>query len=244
MKKLLLPLTIFALGSLPLLALDHEHKDFTEILAKHTTPSGVRYSQLKKDKKELKSYLQDLSKVTLEDFNTWDKNDQISFFLNLYNAATLDLVLKHYPIKSFKDEVGGEKGPWKLPAVKTFQRTFTLDQIEHEYLRKLYNEPRIHFALNCASAGCPPLRSVAFTGTKLEEQLEEQTKAFLSGKHNKLSGKSLTLSPLFDWFKEDFVKKSGSVEAFVNPYFPQKKISRGKVKISYSEYGWSLNDLK
>lgn len=244
MKNLLLTVVAFSLGSLPLLAFDQEHKNLTEILAKHVVPTGVNYSELQKDEKELKSYLEELSAVTLVEFNGWKKDEQLSFFLNLYNASTLALVLEHYPIESFKDEVGGEKGPWKLPVAAAFQHTFTLDQVEHEYLRKLYNEPRIHFALNCASAGCPPLRAEAFTATKLEEQLEEQTAAFLEGEHNKLSGKSLTLSPLFDWFKEDFVKKSGSVEAFVDPYFPEKKITAGKVKISYSDYGWSLNDAK
>lgn len=243
MKTLLLSLTTLAFASSSLLAIDQEHKAFTEILAKHVVPTGVKYQALKADHPKLQAYLKELSEVTLLEFQGWKEPEQLSFLINLYNAGTLDLVLKHYPIKSFKDDIHKD-GPWKIKSVKAFNYHFTLDQIEHEYLRKVYKEPRIHFAVNCASAGCPPLRAEAFTGSKLETQLEEQTVAFLASDKNKLSGSNLALSPIFDWFKEDFIKQSGSVEAFVAPYFKEKKITPGKMKITFTEYGWSLNEGK
>ena len=243
MKKLITSLFALALSSSSLLAIDQEHKALTEILAKHVVPSGVKYKALKKDHAKLQAYLKELSSVTPKELKSWKEAEQLSFYINLYNAATLDLVLKHYPIKSFKEDIK-KGGPWKLKSVTALQKSLSLDEVEHEYLRKNYNEPRIHFALNCASAGCPPLRAEAFTGSKLETQLEEQTKAFLASDKNEISGSSLKLSPLFDWFKDDFVKKSGSVEAFVDPYFPKQKISPGKVKISFTDYGWSLNEAK
>jgi len=171
----------------------------------------VNYKDFKNEQPALKSYLKDLYAVKPTEFNGWSGSDQLSYLINLYNAATID--------------------------------TYSLDDVEHKLIRAKYNEPRIHFALNCASAGCPPLRAEAFTGAKLETQLAEQTVAFLGDKSkNQISSKSLALSPIFDWFKDDFIKKSGSVEAFLDPYFPKAKIKKGKAKISYTDYGWDLNE--
>lgn len=219
---------------------DQEHTSFTELLQKHVKPNGVNYKSLKSDKDKLEQYLKDLEKVSVSEINDWSGYQQLSYFINLYNAATLNLVLENYPISSFKDEVGGDNGPWKLPIVKTLGKTYTLDQIEHELIRKNYAEPRIHFALNCASAGCPPLRNEAFISVKLAEQLTEQTKNFLADKKtNNYSNGTLTLSPIFDWFKDDFIKSSGTVQSFVDPFF---KEDTSKATIKYSDYGWSLNE--
>lgn len=223
-------------------AFDQTHADWNQLVSKHVKPTGVDYPAFQKEHDTLKDYLKGLSTVSRTDFNQWKGVDQLSFLINLYNAATVDLVLKNYPIKSFKDEVGGKEGPWKLPFIEALGKTYTLDQVEHELIRKNFNEPRIHFAVNCASGGCPPLRNEAFTGENLETQLEEQTQAFLNDtKNNRLSGKTLELSPIFDWFKEDFIKKTGSVESFVNPYFKNSSIKKGSVTIKYSHYDWNLN---
>lgn len=223
-------------------AFDQTHASWSELLSKHVKPNGVDYSAFKKEQASLKAYLKDLSSVSKEDFNGWKGHDQLAFFINLYNAATIDLVLDNYPIKSFKDEVGGKEGPWKLSFIKAIGNTYTLDQVEHELIRKNFNEPRIHFAVNCASEGCPPLRNEAFTGENLEAQLEEQTTTFLANSAiNNFDGKTLTLSPIFDWFKEDFIKKSGSVENFVDPYYKDQSVKKGAAKLKYSEYGWNIN---
>ena len=223
-------------------AFDQTHASWDKLVTDHVKPTGVDYSSFKKEQSSLKSYLKNLSEVSRTDFNGWEGPEQLAFLINLYNAATVDLVLEHYPIKSFKDEIGGKEGPWKLSFIKALGKTYTLDQVEHELIRKNFNEPRIHFAVNCASVGCPPLRAHAFTGEKLETQLEEQTQTFLSNaSNNSFSGKTLSLSPIFDWFKEDFIKKSGSVEAFVNPYFKDSTIKKGSVTIKYTNYDWNLN---
>lgn len=242
MKALVLILSFPALATISS-AFDQSHKALTSLFQDHVTAKGVHYEDFKKDQPKLKTYLSDLSKITSTEFESWKKSDQLAFLINLYNAATIDLVLDNYPIRSFKDEVGGKSGPWKIKFIKLLGQTYSLDQIEHELIRKNYNEPRIHFALNCASEGCPALRREAFIGSKLETQLQEQTISFLENKkNNRVSKSSLALSPLFDWFKEDFVKKSGSVEAFLDPYFPKISIRPGKAKISYTDYGWSLNE--
>lgn len=223
-------------------AFDQTHSAWNELLDKHVKPTGVDYKTFKKDESKVDGYLKELAGVSLSEFNGWTGPNQLAFLINLYNAATVDLVLEHYPIKSFKDEIGGEKGPWKLKFVKALGKTYTLDEVEHELIRKNYAEPRIHFAVNCASEGCPPLRAEAFIGENLEAQLAEQTKEFLAKEDaNRLEGKTLYLSPIFDWFKEDFIKKSGSVEAFVAPYFPGANIKKGSTPVKYSEYGWTLN---
>jgi len=245
MKKVLFSFIALSLSISSLFAFDQTHANFTTLIEKNSVKSGVKYPELKKQHPALKAYVATLAAVEYDAFKAWNKDDQLAFLINLYNAVTLDLVLDHYPIKSFKDEVGGEDGPWKVGSVKMFGKTTTLDALEHEFIRKYYLEPRIHFALNCASAGCPPLLNEAYTGEKLEKQLDEQTKSYLANtKANSISGNDLKISPLFDWFKEDFIKKSGSVEAFLNPYFPKNEITKGKVKISYTDYGWSLNEAK
>ena len=237
-------LAAFSLGISSLWSFDKTHAGLTKIISTTVVESGVKYPELKKQHSALKDYLTELALVKESEFKKWKEADQLSFLINLYNASTLNVVLEHYPIKSFKDEVGGKEGPWKIPSVNLFGKLISLDELEHKSIRENYNEPRIHFALNCASAGCPPLRDEAYTAKQLEKQLNEQTKAFLADtKANKLSGKKLELSPIFDWFKDDFIKKSGSVEAFVNPYFSQK-ISKGSVSISYTNYGWTLNEAK
>ena len=223
-------------------AFEHSHAAWNGLLEKHVKTNGVDYSSFHKEHDALEGYLGELAKVTVKEFNSWSGSNQLSYLINLYNAATVDLVLDHYPIKSFKDEIGKDAGgPWKLRIVKALDTTYTLDEIEHQLIRKYYAEPRIHFAVNCASEGCPPLRAEAFVGEKIEAQLAEQTKSFLAKTDaNRLSGKTLHLSPIFDWFKEDFIKKSGSVEDFVAPYFPKGKVKKGTT-IKYTDYGWNLN---
>ena len=202
MKTIYLTLGLSLISLTQGFAFDQSHQALTKIIKGKATQSGVKYASLKSQHPELKSYLQDLSKVKESEFKKWSSDERLSFLINLYNATTLNLVLDHYPIKSLKDEVGGEKGPWKSNTVNVFGSITSLDKLENELIRKSFNEPRIHFALNCASAGCPPLLDEAYKAKELNKQLEKQTKKFMANKSvNKLRGKTLTLSPLFDWFK-------------------------------------------
>lgn len=228
-------------------AFDHTHSDFTAILRKHVANEKVDYSALKNDPDKLGGYLVRLSEVQEADFQKWSKDEQKAFLINLYNATTLKLVVDHYPVKSIKDIGGLFSGPWKQEAVKVFGKALTLDHLEKDMLLKGYNDPRIHFAVNCASIGCPALRSEAFQAAKLDAQFQEQGKNFLQDKSkNRVDSGAgvLYLSSIFDWYESDFKTAAGSVEKFVAPYFTdvdRKAIEDGGLKIKYTDYDWSLN---
>ncbi len=243
MKTAILSL-FFLSGTFLQAAFDHSHKAFTSVLGKYVEGNNVDYAALKKSPDRLGAYLVNLSEVSKSDYSSWSDNQKKAFLINLYNAATLKLIIDNYPVKSIKD-IGS---PWKLKTVKAFGKAMSLDTVEHEMLRKDFNDPRIHFGVNCASVGCPPLREEAFTADKLDRQLDEQARAFLAdSSKNKIDPKNGTmqLSPIFDWFEGDFVKKSGSVQKFVTPFLPGKTreaIGGRSMKISHTNYDWSLND--
>jgi len=226
---------------------DHSHAAFTGVLTTHVQGSKVDYAALKKSPAKLNAYLDTLAAVKKSHYDGWQKDQRMAFLVNLYNAATLKLVIDHYPVKSIKDIGGVLKGPWKQDVVRLWGKKVTLDHVEHDLLRPGFNEPRIHFAVNCASIGCPDLRPEAFRATDLNRQLDEQTRAFLRDtSRNRLdaNNKNLHLSPIFKWFKEDFVKKSGSVEKFVAPYFndaDKAVIQKGGLKVRHNDYDWKLN---
>jgi hypothetical protein len=159
--------------TVPQQQVDHTHAAFTTILAKHVKGELVDYASIKKNPDPLIAYLDTLAAVPESAFNKWDRKQQMAFLINLYNAATLKLVIDHYPIKSIKD-IGGMKGPWKQEVVRLFGRFKTLDHVEHDLLRPIYQDPRVHFAVNCASIGCPALRAEAFQAARLDAQLDEQ----------------------------------------------------------------------
>ena len=243
MKSTILFLTLAILAPAKLLAFDQTHAEFTSVLKSHVNGTHVNYAGLKKSPDKLGSYLNTMAKVSESEFKGWSEDEEMAYLINLYNAATLKLVIDNYPVKSIKD-IGS---PWKKKVVKLFGNDRSLDFIEHDLLRKNYNDPRIHFGVNCASIGCPPLRNEAFQASKLNKQLDEQAKAFLNDtSKNRVDASKgiLYLSQIFDWFEGDFVKKSGSVEKFVAPYFSdsnRKSIESGKLKIKYTDYDWSLN---
>ena len=172
---------------------------------------------------------------------------QLAFFINAYNAYTLQLIIDHYPVKSIKDIGSFFKGPWDQPAVRLFGRTLTLNNLEHDIIRKDYPDPRIHFALVCAAHGCPPLRDEAYVADHLEEQLDDQARQFLAtpAKNRVDAGaRTVYLSPIFKWYGADFEKKHGSVLAALEPYWPKASVgalAQGHFKIRYSDYDWSLN---
>lgn len=226
---------------------DHNHQAFTQVLSTHIRKGKVDYAAFKTKPGALNAYLETLATVSKKDYDRWSKQEQMAFLINLYNAATLKLIIDHYPVKSIKDIGSIIKGPWKQEVVRLWGKKVTLDHVEHDLLRPKFNDPRVHFAVNCASIGCPDLRSEAFQASKLDAQLEEQTRAFLRDRtRNRLDEKSKTLhlSLIFKWFKEDFVKKSGSVEKFVAPYFEDADrtiIQRGGLSVDHTDYDWNLN---
>lgn len=228
-------------------AFDHSHAAFTEVLKANVASERVDYEAIKKNPAPLATYLGTLAAVKEAEFKGWKKEQQLAFLINLYNAATIKLVAENYPVRSIKKIGSVLKGPWDQEVVTLFGKTVTLNYIEHERIRPVFGEPRAHFALVCASVGCPPLRAEAFTADKLGAQMDEQGRIFFATKSKNsidAAGGVLHLSPIFDWFKKDFTDKAGSVEKFVAPYFPEadaKVILSGKLKVKFTEYDWSLN---
>ena len=218
---------------------------YEKVLNSYLKDGLVDYLGLKSDPKNLNKYLDQMSSTSKQTFDEWNKNEQLAFLINLYNAQTLDLVANNYPVKSIKDIASDSGGPWEQPIVTLFGDKITLNALEHEVIRKNYLDPRVHFALVCAALGCPVLLNTPYQAATLENQLDQQTKAFLlDPDKNSIDSerKILRLSPVFDWYKKDFIAKSGSVIEFVNPYFNDQ--ANSDFEIQYTNYDWSLNDLK
>ena len=249
---------------------DHEHAAWTALLKKHVVlvdggkASQVRYADFQKDRAALKGYLDSLSKVTPQQIAGWGKDQQLAFLINAYNAATVEKILTRYPnIKSIWDfgKVFGH--PFKDRFIRLLGREMSLDNIEHETIRAegAYNDPRIHFAVNCAAITCPMLREEAYVAERLDRQLEEQTVRFLSDRsRNRYNPETrvLEVSKIFDsfpWYGGDFGKGwkgFNSLEQFFARYAgaladapePQKLVREQKVGIRFLEYDWGLNDAR
>jgi Protein of unknown function, DUF547 len=218
------------------------------------SPDGVNrvaYASLKKDQGALKGYLAALQKV---DPSTLDKAEQFAFWVNLYNAKTIDVVLDKYPVKSIKDiSLGGglktliTGGPWQAKIMKVSGIDLTLDDVENAVLRPIYGDNRVHYAVNCASIGCPNLANEAWTGAKLEAMLETGAKAFINSPRGVLiEGDRIKASSIYDWFKADFGGNEASVIAHLNKYATAELKARiNKIgTISSYDYDWVLADAK
>jgi hypothetical protein len=227
---------------------DPTHAAFTKVLAAHVRDGKVDYKALKSNPAELTAYLDMLAQVQEATFKGWSKADQMAFLMNLYNATTLKLIVDNYPVSSIKDIGSFFKGPWKQSVVRVFGETKTLDNIEHDILRPTYDDARIHLALVCAAKSCPPLRSEAYVGSKLDAQFLDQGKVFFATPAKNqidVAAKTMKISKIFDWFEKDFVQSSGSVEKFILPYVDPAvagAIGAGGFSISYTNYDWSLNE--
>jgi uncharacterized protein YxeA len=269
MKKILNLLTALALlltGS-AFAQFDQSHKAFDDLLKKHVTyiangnASQVAYKGFAQDRAALKTYLDAISAVPEATYKSWNKNQQLAFLINAYNAFTIELILTKYPnLKSIRDLGGTFSKPWSIKFINLFGKEVTLDNIEHDMIRAegVFNDPRIHVAVVCASIGCPMLRNEVFTADKLDVQLDDGMKRFLSDKtRNRYNAESkkLEVSKIFDWYKKDFTKGHkgfSSLEVTLGKYADQltddtaarAEIKAGKVAISHLDYDWNLNDKK
>ena len=164
---------------------DQSNALFDGVLKQYVKSARVDYAALKAHPQELNRYLDQVAAVSKAEFKKWSEPQQIAFLANAYNAYTLRLIIKNYPVKSIKDIGSFINGPWDQPVVQLFGETITLNTVEHKILRKDYAEPRLHFVLVCAAKGCPPLRGEAYVAARLNEQLDDQAKQFLaeSGKN-------------------------------------------------------------
>lgn len=210
------------------------HKRWNSLLQKHVSNIGnVDYKSIRENRTELDIYIDNLGeKMPTED---WTKNQKLAYWINAYNAMTVDLIIRNYPTESIKDI----KNPWEQRLWKLGEKWYNLDEIEHQILRKM-DEPRIHFAIVCASFSCPKLQNEAFTASTLEQQLTNATKAFLSDSNRNIIKKNnVKLSKIFKWFKKDF-EQNGSLLYFLNKYSEIKILENAKQ--SYLDYNWDLND--
>ncbi len=216
--------------------------------------SRVDYAGFKADHPELKKVLDTMSSVTRTEFDAWSKPQQMAFLINAYNAFTVELVLTRWPdLKSIKDIGSFLQSPWKKPFFKLLDEAHHLDWIEHEQLRPHYADPRVHTALNCASIGCPALRSEAFTPSRLDAQLDDGMLRFMSDRtRNRLRDGRLEVSSIFKWFRQDFEqghKGFNKVEDVFAKYaaqlgdnaVDQARLRAGALPLRYLDYDWSLN---
>lgn len=211
------------------------HNTWNALLKKHVQNNGlIDYKGFIKDEAKLNDYLKMLS--LNQPNSTWSKPKILAYYINLYNAATVKLIIENYPVKSIKDI----SRPWSKNRVLIGNEMISLNNIEHGILRKM-NEPRIHFALNCASISCPKLLNEAFTADKIEQQLERVTNEFINSKENNISISEAKISSIFKWYKKDFlVNEKKDLIGFINQYSKVKINSN--TTISYLDYNWNLNE--
>ena len=274
-KSLLTARLLTALSALMLMCLagsafafDHSHAAWDALLKRNVVlisggnASQVRYADLKRDHQPLKAYIDSVSAVSDAEYRGWSKSQQLAFLINAYNAFTVELVLTRYPdLKSIKDIGTLFQSPWKQKFVPLLGETRSLDDIEHGLIRApgAFDDPRIHVAVVCASIGCPMLRNEAFTAERLDAQLEDAMRRFLSDRsRNRFdagSGK-LQVSKIFDWYGKDFEQGHASFSSLANVFAKyaeqladkqdasdaQERIRKGDYRLEFRDYDWKLND--
>ncbi|MDZ7265989.1 MAG: DUF547 domain-containing protein [candidate division KSB1 bacterium] len=225
-----------------------DHSLFTAILRDHVRAGAVNYRALKEDAR-LPQYLAMLQQTDPAVLTV--RRERLAFWLNAYNAFTLHYVISKYPVKSLMNKLayatGG--GTFKTKFITINGVKYSLNDIENDIIRPM-GDPRIHLALVCGAKSCPPLRAEAYVADRLEEQLEEQGRLFLSQPEKNrfdFTNNEIHLSKIFDWFKDDFRKQGGSELDFIARFLPaeQAELLRARaatIKVKYTEYDWSLNE--
>ncbi|SDB65876.1 Protein of unknown function, DUF547 [Flavobacteriaceae bacterium MAR_2010_188] len=218
----------------PLTEFTVDHSAWDKLLKKYVADNGtVNYKGFKEDSKPLNDYINYLSKqVPTED---WSVQEQLAYFINVYNANTVKLIVENYPTKSIKDI----SNPWLKNRIKVGDQDFSLAGIENGILRKM-NEPRIHFAINCASISCPKILNTAYTAANAEELLQRAATEFVNNPaKNEISANKLQISEIFKWYEGDFTE-NGTIIDYLNKY-SKTKIQAGTA-IDYKNYDWGLNE--
>jgi hypothetical protein len=231
----------------PAVAFDHTAWD--QLLRRHVVlldggnASQLRYAAI--DRGALKRYLESLSAVSAGDFDRWAQAERKAFLINAYNAFTAQKVLTRYPgIRSIWDFGKVFGNPFKDEFFTLLGRRASLDWIEHDTLRKHYPDARLHFALNCASVGCPMLREEAYVAARLDAQLDEQARRFLSDRsRNRYREGRLEVSRIFDWYKEDFAPRERWFARHAALLGADAE-AVGRAKLAFLEYDWALNDFR
>ena len=216
----------------------------------------VDYDSLQRDPSQLNRYLKELAELTPQRFTSWPEADQIALLINAYNAFTLRSIIDHDPIRASIKDI---PGVWKFRRHALMGQQLTLDGIEHEILRREYNEPRIHAALVCAAMSCPPLRGEAFTGAELNRQLDDQSRRWLAssvGLQIDRAAGTVGISKIFEWFGDDWKRadpkaapvpgheQQSVILRFITRYRPaedQQLLEGGNFRLTHLPYDWSLN---
>ncbi len=230
---------------------DHDHATWTGVLERYVRGREVSYSGLRSGgRDELDHYLRALEGVCRDQYAGWSGRQKLAFWINVYNAYTVKLVLDHGPIDSIM-EIGSKRGAAFdqrfIPFERLRGKRLSLNDVENRIIRREFREPRIHFAVNCASVSCPRLREEAYTASKLDRQLESQTRAYIRNPEmNRYDAGSNTLylSRIFQWYEEDFTRGEGTVAGFVARYLggeAAEAIKTRSPEVEYLEYDWSLN---
>lgn len=226
--------TIEPIPSAPGIVEAFDHVSFNELLKGNVSTEGiVDYNGFRKNRTVLRLYIAALGKRMPQD--SWSKEDKLSYWMNAYNAMTIDLILRNQPVASIKDI----KDPWKQRLWKLGEKWYNLDEIEHKILRKM-GDARIHFGINCASFSCPPLLNEAFTAATVDSQLDTLARRFINdSSRNIITPDRVTVSKIFSWFAKDF-KENGSLIDFLNNYATTPINTKAKVR--YMDYNWELNN--
>lgn len=237
------------------LPFDQQHTLWTNVLKKHVRNDDFDYAALKRDPAEFNAYLKQLHVVTPDELATWTKEQRFAFWINVYNAHTIELIVENYPLKTIRDldRALGLKSVFddEFIPMQAFHQDgkddlLSLNDVEHGILRERFKDARLHAAVNCASISCPPLRGEAFLASKLDTQLEEQMRGFVNDPaRNRLDAAAgqLQLSEIFKWFAEDFERDAGSVREYLLLFVPEEKAELVRqAKLRYLDYDWGLND--
>jgi hypothetical protein len=204
-----------------------------ELLQRHVSPDGlVDYRGFKRDEASLDAYLAYLGRHMPE--GDWSREARMAWWINAYNAFTVKRILQYYPVQSMMDIEGGKT--WDTRWIRLGGELYSLNQLEHDILRKQFRDARIHFALNCAARSCPPLMNRSWSAATLEATLELRTRAFIrDSRHNRIEEGSLAVSRIFEWYREDF----GDVRVFLGRYSEVKV--RKDARLTFMTYDWRLN---
>lgn len=229
---------------------------YAATLRRFVTPEGrVRYAALKASPTDLDAFLASIGTLDPAAVRRWAETDRIAFWINAYNAITLKTIINHYPIHRSglasilfpENSIRQIPNAWSARSWRVMGEKRSLDDIEHEVLRKQFQEPRVHMALVCAAKGCPPLRDEPYSGPRLKDQLDDQTRRYLAspaGSRVLDGGNAVAVSAIFQWFSADFAAVGG-VRAFLSRYSPPETVARlatNSVRMTFLDYDWTLNE--
>jgi hypothetical protein len=221
------------------------HEIWDTLLQEHVTEDKglVDYKGFLRDSAQLNEYL-DLLSVNHPNEKNWSRDERLAYWINAYNAFTVKLIIDHYPVGSIKDIKSGipfVNTVWDIKFINIEGEEYDLNNIEHGIIRPRFEEPRIHFAVNCAAISCPKLGNRAYTAEKLDAQLTQAARAFLrDNDKNKLSEGSVQLSKIFTWYGGDFKTNGRTIIEYINQYAPIKVNENAEV--DYLDYSWNLNE--